>query len=66
MGTAPFFMTSCVCSDVPDAIFVNAQAASSCLEDVRSKVREVWPNVLAAYHKANLRISQILAQPRCR
>ena len=30
MGTAPFAMTTRVCSDVPDAMFVNAHALSNC------------------------------------
>lgn len=29
-GTAPYFITTCVCSDVPEATLVNAHAASNC------------------------------------
>ena len=29
-GTAPAWITTCVCSDVPDAMFVSAHAASNC------------------------------------
>lgn len=29
-GTAPHLMTFCVCSDVPEAMFVNTQDASNC------------------------------------
>lgn len=30
MGMAPWSMTTLVCSDVPEAMFVSAQAASNC------------------------------------
>ena len=30
MGTAPLAMTTRVCSDVPEAMFVSAHAASNC------------------------------------
>lgn len=43
LGTAPWSMTTRVCSDVPDATFVNAQAASNCQnKQCRIKVVLKW------------------------
>ena len=42
MGTAPASMTTCVCSDVPDAMFVSAQAASNCAVRYAIGPRRTW------------------------
>lgn len=42
MGTAPVSMTTFVCKKVPEAMLVNAQAASNCCKDKENTRIIVW------------------------